>query len=120
MIDARDVAAVAALVLTTPGHEGRVYELTGPKAVMGAGAAAAIGEATGRTIRYFDVLESAARQAMLDMPVPKWMVDATLELYAIVKAGFTAGVTNEVPQLLGRPAGSFREYARDHAASWKV
>lgn len=29
-IDPRDIAAVAVKVLTTPGHEGKIYELTGP------------------------------------------------------------------------------------------
>ena len=119
-IDARDIVAVAALVLTTPGHAGQAYTLTGPEAVTIAQAADAIGEATGRTIRYVDVPEAAARQAMLDMKLPTWMVDGMMELHAIDKAGFAAGVTQAVPQLLGRPARRFQEFARDHSAAWKV
>lgn len=30
-IDPRDIAAVAVKVLTTSGHEGKIYELTGPE-----------------------------------------------------------------------------------------
>lgn len=119
-IDARDIAAVAALVLTTPGHAGQAYTLTGPEAVTIAQAADAIGEATGRTIRYVDVPEAAARQAMLDMKLPTWMVDGMMELHAIDKAGFGAGVTQAVPQLLGRPARRFQDFAHDHSAAWKV
>jgi uncharacterized protein YbjT (DUF2867 family) len=34
-IDTRDVAAVAAQVLTSPGHQGEAYVLTGPEALSG-------------------------------------------------------------------------------------
>jgi len=34
-IDTRDVAAVAAQVLTSPGHQGKAYTLTGPEALSG-------------------------------------------------------------------------------------
>jgi uncharacterized protein YbjT (DUF2867 family) len=119
-IDARDIAAVAAVVLTTPGHAGKSYELTGPEAVTIAGAAAAIGEAIGRTIRYVDVSETAAREAMFNMKLPAWMIDGMMELHAIDKAGYAAGVTDVVPQLLGRSARRFSEFARDHAAAWKA
>lgn len=43
-----------------------------------------------------------------------------MQLYAINKASAAAGVTQVVPQLLGRPARRFHEFARDHAAAWRV
>ncbi|HEV2358406.1 MAG TPA: hypothetical protein VGZ23_12485 [bacterium] len=57
---------------------------------------------------------------MLDIQLPAWMVEATMQLYAINKASAAAGVTQVVPQLLGRPARRFHEFARDHAAAWRV
>ena len=43
-----------------------------------------------------------------------------MQLYAINKASAGAGVTQVVPQMLGRPARRFNEFARDHAAAWRL
>jgi uncharacterized protein YbjT (DUF2867 family) len=54
-VDVGDVAAVAARVLTSPGHERRAYALTGPEALSGAEVAERLSAATGRQVRYVDV-----------------------------------------------------------------
>ncbi len=119
-IDARDVGAVAAAVLTSGGHEQKAYVPTGPEAFTIAQAASTISEVTGRTIKYVDVPEAAAKKAMLDMGIPAWMVDAMSELHAIDKAGYATQVTDDVKTLTGRAPRSFRDFAKDNAAKWKV
>ena len=47
-IDTRDVAAVAARVLTSPGHQGKAYALTGPEALSADEVAERLSAATGR------------------------------------------------------------------------
>ena len=54
-VDAEDIADVAAAALSEPGHEGRVYELTGPRLLTFAEAVGEIARATGREIRYVPV-----------------------------------------------------------------
>ena len=119
-IDARDVAAVAATVLTEEGHYGKAYDLTGPEAVTTAEVAKAIGEVSGRTVTYVDVPEEAASKGMLDMHMPKWMVDAMMELHGICKAGYASGVSPLVKQITGKAPRTFAEFARDRAAAWKT
>ncbi len=119
-IDARDVGAVAAAVLTSGGHEGKAYVPTGPEAFTIAQAAATLSEVTGRTIKYVDVPEGAAKKAMLDMGIPAWMADAMMELHGVDKAGYAAEVTGDVKKLTGQAPRSFRDYARDNVAKWKV
>lgn len=118
-IDARDIAAVAAAVLTEEGHYGKAYDLTGPEAVTMAEVAKAIGEASGRSVNYVDVPEEAVSKAMLDMHMPKWMVDAMMELHGICKAGYASGISPLVKQLTGRTPRTFAEFARDRASAWK-
>src|SRR5262245_19258971 len=65
-IDAADVGAVAAGVLTREGHEDAAYALTGPAALTIDDVATALTKVSGRAIRYVDVPEAAARRAMLD------------------------------------------------------
>ena len=52
MIDVRDIAAVAAAVLTTPGHEGKAYTLTGPEALSMSEVAQKLGAAIGKPVKY--------------------------------------------------------------------
>lgn len=117
-IDGRDIAAVAVAALLGHGHEGKVYTLTGGEALTVDQVAAQITEATGRTVRFVDVPEEAARSAMLGMQLPEWMVSAMMELHGIDKAGYAAAVTPTVQELTGSAPRSFRDFARENAAAW--
>lgn len=114
-----DIAAVAAAALTSSGHENKAYDLTGPQAFTIGQAAQTIGEVSGRKINYVDVPEAAASKAMLDMGMPKWMVDAMMELHGIDKAGYVGGVTDTVQKVTGHAPVSFSQFAQKHAARWK-
>jgi len=119
-IDTRDIAAIAVKALTEPGHDGKEYTLTGPEEISYAEAAAIMSEVSGRQIRFVDVPEAAARQGMLEAHMPEWMVDVILELNAWAKASHGGDITTTVQDVLGRPAHTFREFARDYAGQWKA
>ncbi len=119
-IDTRDIAAIAVKALTEPGHECKEYTLTGPESLSYAEMAALMSDASGRQIRYIDVPPEAARQGMLSAHMPEWMVDVILEINAWAKASKGAEITTTVKDVLARPAHTFREFARDYAAHWKV
>ena len=65
-IDARDIGAVAALVVTTDGHLGQAYELTGSEALTYAEVAEILSGVLGRRITYARPLLTAfvARRVM--------------------------------------------------------
>jgi len=119
-VDTRDIAAVAVKALTEPGHESKEYTLTGPADLSYTEMAAIMTEASGRQIRHVDVPPEAARQGMLAAHMPEWMVDAILEINAWAKASKGAEITTTVKDVLGRPAHTFRDFARDYAGHWKV
>ncbi|MDX5348063.1 MAG: SDR family oxidoreductase [Hymenobacteraceae bacterium] len=112
-IDVRDIGAVAAVTLTQPGHENKVYELTGPEALSIKEIAEIISEELGKQVEYIDVPEDAARQSMLQAHMPEKLVSAMLELYAVAKAGHTATVNDTVHKITGRQPHTFREFVRD-------
>jgi uncharacterized protein YbjT (DUF2867 family) len=119
-VDTRDIAEVAVKALTEPGHESKEYTLTGPADLSYAEMAAVMSEASGRQIRHIDVSPEAARQGMLSAHMPEWMVDAILEINAWAKASKGGEITTTVQDILGRPAHTFREFARDYAGHWKA
>ncbi|MCC2546860.1 SDR family oxidoreductase [Hymenobacter sp. BT175] len=113
-IDARDIAAVAASILTADitQHQGQAYELTGPEALSVQAVAQALSEASGRPIQYVDVPEEAAREGMAEAPA--WLRDSLLELNALCKAGYAARVTDDVERLSGCAPRTISQFAQDY------
>jgi uncharacterized protein YbjT (DUF2867 family) len=120
-VDVRDVGACAAAVLLDPSpHAGRAYDVTGPEALSGADVATCIGEARGMPVTYMDVPATFARGAALSTGMPAWNVDMLLSLFAYIKAGKAAAVTDAVKALTGKEPRTFRAYARENAAAWEA
>jgi uncharacterized protein YbjT (DUF2867 family) len=115
MVDVRDVAAVAASVLTHAELGGRIYDLTGPDAVSFAHVADRFSSLTGHTVRYVDTPPETARRDMLANGMPEWLADGLCDLYGVLRAGHGAATTSVVRELTGRDARSFDQFARDHA-----
>src|SRR6266571_1225238 len=103
-VDTRDIAAVAADALTSDGHEGKTYTLTGPTAFGIAEVASILSEVAGREIKYVDVPESAARDGMLQAGLPRWQVEALMELHAANKQNRWSAVTSDIEEVTGTPA----------------
>jgi uncharacterized protein YbjT (DUF2867 family) len=116
LVDVRDIATIATLVLTESGHEGKTYEITGPESLSYEDVAATLSKVLGRTIRYVDVPPQAAKQAMLAAGMPEWNAAAVTDLYGVFATGRYAGTTDVVERLTGKPPTSFEQFARDHAA----
>jgi hypothetical protein len=105
MVDARDIAAVAAAALTGEGHEGKRYVVTGPEALTFADAAQHLSTVIGRPIRYVDLAPGEARQAMVEMGLAEWYVSDLLALYEFYSTGAGAVVSDTVPTVAGSRRG---------------
>lgn len=121
MIDTRDIADVAVLALTTDGHIGKSYDLTGPEALSYSDAVRHIGAVTEREVRYIDMPADVYTQAMISAGVPDWIAIDMGNIYGrgSFREGLGARVTSTVSELLGRPARSFADFAREHAALFR-
>ena len=116
-IDADDIADVAVAALTHDHHVGELYELTGPRSLTFAEAAAEISEAAGREVRYVPVsLEEHAAEAA-EHGVPPEVVELLTYLFSEVVDGRNATTTDGVRRALGREPRDFSNYAREAAAS---
>lgn len=116
-VDADDIAEVAVAALMDSGHEGRLYEVTGPRLLTFADAAAEIAEATGRDVRYRPITSTQFATALLDEQAPREVVDLMVELFTVTLDGRNAYVTDGVREALGREPRDFSQYARDTAAT---
>ncbi|MEW6736544.1 MAG: SDR family oxidoreductase [Acidobacteriota bacterium] len=116
LVDVRDIAAIAAKVLTENGHEGETYVITGPQALTFKDVAAKLSTLLGKTITYVDVPVQAARDGLLNAGQPEWNANAIAEIYGLFATGKYAQVTDVVTKLLGREPISFDQFAQDYAA----
>jgi uncharacterized protein YbjT (DUF2867 family) len=118
MVDARDVAAVAAQIAATPApHAGKTYWLTGPELISNDDVAAMLSALLGRTITYREISFAENREAMIRAGVPAPIAEMNAQAFSLTADGDAAWVTDDVPAILGRPALSFEHFAADHAAA---
>src|SRR2546427_8055269 len=120
-IDTRDIAAVAAVALTAPGHEGKKYVLTGPEALSYGDVARIIGKAVGRPVEYVAESPEEARERLVRAGAPLWAIDSMLALSAYQRAGGpTAEISKTVEEILGRPPPTFARFVHDYASGFRV
>ncbi|MCX4399174.1 hypothetical protein OG887_02370 [Streptomyces sp. NBC_00053] len=103
-IDAYDVAACAAALLTGPLGGGDAYALTGPEALTHEEIAAKL------AIPFHDLTPKKASEDLRVQGLPGWFVDDLLRLYADMAAGSMAEVTTAVRDLTGCPPRTFDEF----------
>ncbi len=117
MIHDADIAAVAAVALTTDGHAGKDLWLTGPQALTPPGKVRVIGETLGREVRYIELSR--------DEIVAQWRAsghsDEDVEFFLHMRtnppeAGYT--VLPTVREVTGRPARTFAQWVRENAAAF--
>jgi uncharacterized protein YbjT (DUF2867 family) len=116
-VDVRDIAEVAAAVLTSDGHHGRVYDLSGPRALTFAEAVTTIAAASGRELRYEEVTPAGYRAALLAEGFPEEAADELNAMFAAMRAGHLAQPADGVRQVLGRDPIDFTDYAARAAAA---
>ena len=116
-LDIDDLAAVAVVALTEPGHLDRVYELTGPELLSFADVANIISRTSGRSIQYMSVSASDYITAATQAGLAPDEAGAMADLFTTVLDGRNANLTTDVEVVLGRPASNFEDYARRTAAT---
>jgi len=117
--DARDIAEVAAVVLTTSDHLNQTYEITGPTAYTYGEAAQMLSHTIGKTVQYVDLPSDGYREALLKAGLPDWYADILQELFADYHAGYGERVSENVERITGHAARTLPMYFEEHAAAFR-
>jgi uncharacterized protein YbjT (DUF2867 family) len=119
-IDVADIAKAAFVLLTTPGHEGKTYAISGAEALSMAEAADHISQAVGIQVQYVNVSREARKQALLAAGVSPFFVDALDAQAGERLKGMEAAVHAEAyTDLVGTPPTTFAEFARRNAGAFR-
>lgn len=119
LVHPRDIAAVAVRALTTPGHEGKTYMLTGPEALSVSEQVKILANAIGRPINYVPVSDEAIRAGMENAGLPAPLINALVPFGAFIRSGRAAQVFPTVQDVTGRQPFTFGDWARENAAAFR-
>ncbi|ALC28212.1 NAD(P)H-binding protein [Streptomyces sp. CFMR 7] len=120
-IDVDDIAAVAVAALTEDGHDGEVYELSGPRALSVPEVLDEIAKASGRRAAYAPLEESAFRDALVVRGMAEVEADLWTAALDPIRTSREAPLKDGVHRALGRPPRDVSDVFRDAAAegAWR-
>lgn len=117
-IDARDISAVAAKLLTTDTFANRDFDITGPQSVDHYEVAQAISKVTGKNIIYEEITPATLQKSLLSVGLPKDYVEFLLMILGFLREGYSAAINNNVNTILGREPKGLEQYTNDYKQSW--
>jgi len=119
IVDVDDIADVAVAALTEDRHIGHLYELTGPRLLTFAEAAAALANALGREVRYRPITLEQFHTSMHEIGGPL-VADVFTEICREVLDGRNASLGDGVQRALGRAPRDFADFcgAAVAAGAW--
>ncbi|GAB04108.1 NAD(P)H-binding protein [Gordonia amarae] len=109
-----DFAEAAAIVLTSDGHDGKRYELTGDSAWTFPEFAAAVSQVLGKPVEYKTITADEERAGLTAAGLPAEVVEMLASMNASIAEGALSLVTGDLSTLLGRPVTPIA----DTLASW--
>ncbi|MGX1133896.1 uncharacterized protein YbjT (DUF2867 family) [Streptomyces glaucescens] len=112
-----DIAAVARVALTEPGHTGRVYEVTGPERVTPREQVAALSAVLGRDVAVVRTDPEEARRELAAL-IGEDGAAGVLDLTGRDLTDALVRVSDTVPRITGAPARTFREWAAGQRAAF--
>ncbi len=117
-VDAGDIAAMACSVLSQPGHEGRIYELTGPEVLSIREMVQTLAYALGRPIRFVNIPVLIASMWMRRSGLSTELVGGLIETLGALRRNEYAYTTDAIERVTGCKPRSYSEWCIDHVASF--
>ena len=117
-ISTKDIAAVAVKSFADELY-GKEFNLTGPEALDHTEVAKIIGNKIGKEVTYHALAEEAMLQGARDQGMPEGAVQYMAVLYAVVRAGYMAVVTDDVEKITGRKPEDFEEFVNNNSICWE-
>jgi NAD(P)H dehydrogenase (quinone) len=108
-ISRSDCAEAAAVVLTTDGHRGRIYDITGPEALSPDDLAGLYAALSGRPVRVLQLGDGALWSVLLGIGTPLPMAWGVTGFGRAVRRGYLDVVDPAFERLAGHRATSLRE-----------
>lgn len=117
-IDAKDISAVAAELLTSDKFNNKDFDITGPQALDFNEVAEEISAVSGKKVVYQEIKPEELRQGLLGAGMPADVTGFFLKIFSYLKAGYCSRTTNCVEEILGREPRSIKDYTQENKQAW--
>ncbi|MEV1073646.1 hypothetical protein [Micromonospora parva] len=115
LIDARDIAAAGAAILTAPEqHQGMIYTPTGPESITLDQAAQEMARTLGQPVRYMPQNPEQTRDGLLQAGLDQWSAEVLAEYRVAYGSGWGDFTNDHVERIVGRQPRTFAEFVSDH------
>jgi uncharacterized protein YbjT (DUF2867 family) len=118
-IDARDIAAVAAIALTSSGHENKIYELAGPQSLSMTEVAQILSKQLGKEIKFVDMTEGQAKERLISWGVPASEAALLAIMFNQVRLGNTGDLTDDLKKLIGNRGITLETFMADNIEQFR-
>ncbi|MFI0911856.1 NAD(P)H-binding protein [Streptomyces abikoensis] len=113
-----DIASVARVALTEPGHRQRTYALTGPERITARQQVGTIAAVLGREVPFAEISRQEAHRQMASF-LGDEAADAVLDVTGGDVNDELLTVRDTVSRITGAPARTFRQWAAENAAAFR-
>jgi len=117
-ISPSDIAAVAALALTSSGHEGKAYDLIGSELLSTHDQVRILSKVIGSPIECIDVPAEVVAERMRAIGIPEILIQGLIDVWTRTRNGESNFCTNEVENLTGKPAQTFETWCYEHRSAF--
>lgn len=117
-VDTDDIADVAVVALLNNEHNGKIYQLTGPRVLTFKNVIKEISEVTGRDIAFTPIALPAYTNVMKQQGVPAnfiWLIEYLFS--EVLGNPNNSEITNDIENVLGRKPKDISEYIKETAAT---
>ncbi|GAA4160801.1 SDR family oxidoreductase [Chryseobacterium ginsenosidimutans] len=118
-VDIRDIAGVAARILTENGHENKIYNITGKESITHFQMAETLSRVLDTEITYVDLNSEQMEGALTVAGFPEWQIGGLIEDYAHYARDEASEIFNTVHDVTGKPAIDFEQFVYDHLKFFK-
>jgi uncharacterized protein YbjT (DUF2867 family) len=119
MIDARNVAATAAVIATAPKeHADQTYWLTGPSLITYADIAEELSAALGHSVEYRQISPGEHRAAMIQAGIPEAVATSNAQAFGLIAEGDATWLSNDVKSITGTAPRPLRTFIADHVQAF--
>jgi NAD(P)H dehydrogenase (quinone) len=115
-ISRRDCAEAATVTLTTEGHAGKTYEITGPQALSPNDLAGLYADLSGKPVQVLQLSDAMLTQVLVGIGTPMPMAWGVTTFGRAVRRGYFDVVDPAFERLTGRPPVTLREVLIAHRA----
>jgi uncharacterized protein YbjT (DUF2867 family) len=115
-VDTDDIADVVVKALLYDEHNGKTYQLTGPRLLTFRDVISEISKATGRDIAFTSIALPAYVHVMKQQGVPDsfiWLIEYLFS--EVLGNPDNSEITNDIEKVLGRKPKDFSEYVKENA-----